>query len=64
MIPILKDPSRGVSFAPSELCFPGLSYPRLAPWAAFFRRFVAGIIELISTLRKSRKVGTPSVALS
>lgn len=29
------------SFAPSGLDFLSAFYPRLAPWAAFFRRFVA-----------------------
>ncbi len=30
-----------VSFAPSGACVVSALYPRLAPWAAFFRRFAA-----------------------
>ena len=32
---------RGSSFAPSGLVVSCLSFPRLAPWAAFLRRFAA-----------------------
>jgi len=34
-------PFRCVSFAPSGLDQLSTTYPRLAPWAAFFRRFAA-----------------------
>ena len=32
-----------ISFAPSGLVHLLNGYPRLAPWAAFFRRFAAGV---------------------
>src|ERR1700747_2961185 len=33
---------RAFSFAPSGLRYGSAAYPRLAPWAALFRRFAAG----------------------
>ena len=38
----------GLSFAPPGLTLVSLSYPRLAPWAAFFRRFAAGRVPSAS----------------
>jgi len=44
----------GVSFAPLGLAHFPHHYPRLAPWALFFRRFAAGereIMDGVSILR-------------
>jgi hypothetical protein len=38
----LRSQCRGHSFAPLGLVYFSLAYPRLAPWAAFFRRYAAG----------------------
>ena len=43
-----------LSFAPSGLGAGPVSYPRLAPWAAFFRRFAAWLRVLHSVKRNPR----------
>jgi hypothetical protein len=38
----LKKGARELGFRPSGACSFATSHPRLAPWAAFLRRFAAG----------------------
>ena len=48
--------SEAESFAPSGLCLRLVADPRLAPWAAFLRRFAASRM----TFRDGFRLGAPS----